>query len=787
MNAPTKVFPLGLTLLIVLALLLSSALVTAPVSAADLLVVTSIADDGDGSLREAIGIISPGGKITFSPSLSGQTITLASPLLINKNLIIDGSDLGVPITISGNNTVRVFQIGLLGEVTLSSLKITNGYGWLGGGINNQGEVRLIDSTVSENLAGFKGGGIFTNGTLIVEGSTFSYNEAELGGGIRDEATQSQITITDSTFFGNHAAHGGAIDVWGEGPNKINTSIFYGNSAEASGGAIRIWSSLTVENSTLSGNSTDSIGGGFNVQDEGMLTLQHVTLNDNEGSSGGGIYVGNNATLKYINTIIAHSTNGDCVDHGSIHSESTHNLVTDGSCSVATNLSGDPKLGPLADNGGPTLTHALQHRSPALDSGSAEHCPDYDQRGIFRPQVAGCDIGAFEVETLVVTNASNDLTGSLREAIGIISPGGKITFSPSLSGQTITLSSTLVIDKNLTIDGSDLTVPVTISGNNVVRVFLVGPSVEHVTLDNLSIVHGNMVSGGGIYNQGELTIINSTLSGNTAQEDGGGIYNQGELTIINCTFVNNYAQEGGGGIFNSGDSYLLIEDSTLSNNSTEGDGGGIFNMGYLEVVKSTLNENVARIFNDEGYGGAIFNHELSLQLILVNSTLSGNEAGANGGGIHNSGNLFIGNSTLYGNIAFYGGGIVNWSDLWFVNTIIASSTGGDCVDNGTIHVESTQNLVQDGSCQVHDLSNISGDPMLGPLANNGGPTLTHALLPWSPAIDAVYEDYCLPTDQRGISRPLDGNGDDVLGCDIGAFEFNPAMDGMMFVYLPLILH
>ena len=452
---------------------------------------------------------------------------------------------------------------------------------------------------------------------------------------------------------------------------------------------------------------------------------------------------------------------------------------DGSCGAL--LKSDPFLGPLENNGGPTLTHALLLNSPAIDAGSATHCPDYDQRGISRPQGAACDIGAFEfVPPLVVTNNNNDGEGSLRKAIADISPSGTITFTPSLSGQSITLSSTLVIDKNLTIDGSNLPVPITISGANAVRVFLVEHSVEHATLNSLRIIHGNRLSGGGIYNQGELTIINSTLSRNTAEEDGGGIYNQGELTILNCTIVNNNAQEGGGGIFNAGYGYLWIEDSTLSKNSTEGDGGGIINMGYLQVINSTFSENSAQ------FGGAILNHELSQHLFVENSTFSANEAEANGGGIHNLGNLFIGNSTLYGNIASYGGGIVNWSEFWFINTIIASSKDGDCVNIGAIHVESTQNLVQDGSCQVDDLSNISGDPMLGPLANNGGPTLTHALLPWSPAIDAVYEDYCLPTDQRGISRPLDGNGDGVRVCDIGAFEFNPATDGVIFIYLPLII-
>ena len=272
----------------------------------------------------------------------------------------------------------------------------------GGGIYNTGSLEIVGSKIIRNWANIKGGGVFSNGTLEVDQSTFLANTANLGGGIRnDEGTQSQMTVTDSTFFGNQAAHGGAIDVWGGGPNKISTSSFYGNAATASGGAIRIWSILTMENSTLSGNSTDSVGGGFNVQDSGVLTLQHVTLNENTASSGGGIYVGSNAAMKYINTIIAHSTGGDCVNNGTINLESTHNLVTDGSCGAL--LDDDPMLSPLANYGGPTLTHALLPGSPAIDAGSMADCVSTDQRGFYRPidgngdGVLGCDIGAFEFD------------------------------------------------------------------------------------------------------------------------------------------------------------------------------------------------------------------------------------------------------------------------------------------------------------------------------------------------------------------------------------------------------
>jgi hypothetical protein len=177
------------------------------------------------------------------------------------------------------------------------------------------------------------------------------------------------------------------------------------------------------------------------------------------------------------------------------------------------------------------------------------------------------------------------------------------------------------------------------------------------------------------------------------------------------------------------------------------------------------------------------------LNMTNSTLSGNDA-KRGGGILNDGSLNLLHVTLYENIAEpgKGGGIINYphNTMKFINTIVARSTGGDCVNNGTIHLDSTHNLVEDGTCQVENSSNISGDPTLGPLADNGGPTWTHALQGGSPAIDAGSSAHCQAFDQRGYDRPIDGNGDGLAVCDIGAFEFDPDRDGVNKIFLPLIL-
>jgi hypothetical protein len=185
------------------------------------------------------------------------------------------------------------------------------------------------------------------------------------------------------------------------------------------------------------------------------------------------------------------------------------------------------------------------------------------------------------------------------------------------------------------------------------------------------------------------VINSTLSGNSANV-GGGIFNAGPLTITN---------------------------STLSGNSAATDGGGIVNVGSVTVTNSTLSGNSAA-----KNGGGIVNLRA---LTMTNSTLSGNSAAKNGGGIDN-----VGATTV-------------------TNSIVANSpAGGDCFDNSEVFTGA--NIVDTATCGASPAI-IRTNPQLGALANNGGPTQTLALQVGSPAIDAAGA--CgLPTDQRGIARP-----------------------------------
>lgn len=275
-----------------------------------------------------------------------------------------------------------------------------------------------------------------------------------------------------------------------------------------------------------------------------------------------------------------------------------------------------------------------------------------------------------------------------------------------------------------------------------------------TLTNVQVINNFSGANGAIENRGNLTISNSVISGNqtipaSGNVTGGAIHNAGFLTIDQTTINNNSVRGEGGGIASSTGSSVVVNitNSTISNNTASVTGGGLGNGGGISTTgtQGTIN--------------------------ITNSTISNNHADNNGGGMYiNSGTatVTVTNSTLSGNSAnggFGGGGILNNAVLNYANTIIANSpAGADCI--GGIIGTNINNLVEDGSCSTGGVNFQTGDPLLDPLADNGGSTETMALQTGSNAIDKGDATTCTNIgnkDQRGVTRPQGA------ACDIGAYE------------------
>jgi hypothetical protein len=327
-------------------------------------------------------------------------------------------------------------------------------------------------------------------------------------------------------------------------------------------------------------------------------------------------------------------------------------------------------------------------------------------------------------------------------------GGPHTFD--CDGPEIVLTNAeILIDNDVILDGGR---NLTIDANATHRVLYVSNGIT-AELQGVTVTGGD-TSGcaGGISNKGVLTLTNSVVSGNAAR-CGGGIDNTGVLTLINSTVSGNTAR-------------------TRS-------GGGIFNIfGVLTLINSTVSGNTA-----DSFGGGI-SSDVATRVSLINSTVSGNTA-RTGGGIFNSsvwadrGVLSLANTTVFGNRAVSAEGVaaILQSGEHAVVESRATIIDGDCrvVSGGdTPWVSNGYNIESPGdTCgfdQSTDMAGMSADDLkLGALADNGGPTKTHALETGSEAIDKIPAEDCeVETDQRGEPRPETG-GD---ACDVGAFEVQP---------------
>ena len=489
--------------------------------------VQDVVDPTDGliSLREALAYAQSYDVVSFAPELSGRTITVSSELLVEKNVVIDGSN---GITVSGGGATRVLRF--LGaesdEYTILGLTITGGSHTHGAGVYvATGTANIINCSIVGNTSTTSGGGLYIagKGEAKVVNTLIANNSAKYGGGVYSYgASGKSVALSNCTITANKATSNGSglFTETGYGTVELRNSIIALNTVKSdvykktSSRSIKAYNTLSTFTG-WSGGSSDNLAYNESLPlfvDVGNYTLTQGSQAINQGDNN---YVETERDLANANRIV-----GAAVDLGAYEwqfaRETPSTIVT------ATNDVVDP----------------------------------YDN---------------------VI---------SLREAVAYAEPGDAVTFATSLYGQTITLSDELLIEKELSIDGESNRI--TLNGGGATRVLrFLGGEEDEYALRNLTITGGAHTHGAGVYVAvGAVNIVNCSIIGNKSTTSGGGIYvaGKGEATIVNTLVANNSAKYGGG-IYSYGadGKSILIANSTIANNNATSSGSGL----HLETAYGTL--------------------------------------------------------------------------------------------------------------------------------------------------------------------------------------------------------
>jgi parallel beta-helix repeat protein len=861
---------------LVAAIALSLSLSTASVQAANIWVDSSSdTDTGVCRLRDAIIAANTDAVVEGCTAGSGAdfirllniaeaTIALSGSRLptVTSNITIQGES----VTIDAQGNSGLLDVGG-GSLTISRLSLVNGYAdevddHSGGGIRvrNGASLSLHESTISNSTATSNGGGISLESggeNVVIMGSTLS-NNAALG-----------------TVYGTFGSGGG---LW---------------LAQPVAGDI----TLSLKNSTLSGNTasvTTGFGGALysfdSTSNTAHINISSSTLFGNTaGQRGGAIYT-YGAQVFFVNSIIANSTS----IYSPTHAACSGVLIGPDGISLVEDKAGcgtvpeefffdeDPNLGPLADNGGPTFTHApigtTNADSPVIDALDRQ-CfyaeitqtgvvvlqldLSSDQRGYERTDQK-CDLGAFEVggaglqpgpDFVINSNIDeymdpdaqniepyNDpdfrrLTGdghcniapgdcTMRDAVNaanVSADESTITIAESVPAEFYMRGvEPLLITSNLTIQGDGRRLYQDHEGEFTFHTRNITLDSARLSIHDLAIDEGRALSssGGGILarNEATLQLFNSSMRYNRAWGDSGGAIEAGPgvtVTIAGSEINNNIAGLQGGGINLGVGAVLTMTDSTLSGNSVNSGcllnisspprcgGGGLFvQSGTASLLNSFVSQNQLDV-QSAAYGGGIYAVDSVIRLgnstlagntvtgsggglfirdtdvTLTNSTLSSNQQAVLGGALYSEGNSIVRvfNSTFFANGRFDRdeGSLffVGTNTLEISNSIIANSLGRDCEGSPSI-IASGVNLVGDGGgfCGFTPGPELlTGDAMLGPLGDNGGPTLTHRPLTGSPVIEAG-SNAAIPTgldyDQRGSGYPrIYGTNVDLGAVELGS--------------------
>ncbi|MBN1920935.1 MAG: tandem-95 repeat protein [Anaerolineae bacterium] len=564
------------------------------------------------------------------------------------------------------------------------------------------------------------------------------------------------------------------DVTLTGADAETTSIYY---SEDTGRAVTIDDDdveVTISDITLQAVYNNESGGC--IYSEGDLTLERVTVKGcMSGSYGGGIYA--RGDLSVISCVV---TGNQAAEGGGIYylRGSLRDSLTVVDSTIEQNIAAEAGGGMLVSSGEGTIEASLIQENYADERGG----------GLYNGIYATLTIS----DSAVLTNTASTIIDS--------GYGGGI-----YNGGVITLSNTLVQGNSSAFEGGGIFGG---SGSNTwldqsqvrdntagfygggIMAYSVGSPKPTTTLTASDVSDNTADTGGGIVNMGALTLENSSVTGNTAEDSGGGIRSDGTLAVTGGTVSDNSAGAHGGGLYSEDESLVLTE-VLLEGNVASSDGGGIYAMALTSDTHADLTQVTLATNQAGGAGGGIYQ---STYMSMTNSTLSGNSAGGNGGGIANYGPLTLHSVTLADNTADSdGNGSGDGGGIWQYSShqpgVTNSLIGGNSDNStGTVHPDCSgtytsygYNLIRDatgcsGFVTVYDQTGTAGTPLepyLLPLGDYGGATPTHAprysTRYQSPAVDAGTTTSCPATDQRGVARPIDRDGDGTAECDIGAVE------------------
>jgi predicted outer membrane repeat protein len=751
-------------------------------------------DSGTGSLRQTIADASPGTTITFDTGLDGQVIDLAgTQLAIAKDLTLDATSLPNGLTLNGNGLSRVLEISSGVTVSIRGLAITGGASSDGGAIRNWGTLTLSDCTLSQNSSTAQGGALRNiGGSTTIEGCTFTGNTAGLSGGAIFSDTP--VDIINSTLTGNSAQFGGGLYIGNSSMATLVHTTIAANSASGLGGGIMVdGGTLNINNSIVANNTGPVTGQGVDIGNfsggsvvptglnlignndtietvfDGLDPLVGTPVSPLDAMLGTpGSYGGPTQTMPplagspAIDAIAATAGDPDTDQRdyprpsGSASDLGAVEVLIVGTPGPAPGL-GDVSYRPWLEwTGPPGASYEVYLNSGA---GFVSLGQTTDTVWVIDTNLALLTFHQWRVDTTfdgftttgpvwsfttqgarVTTSLDENDAGlglgtgdSLREAIAAAPANSTITFDLTLDGVSTPLSTELVIDRNLTIDASGFANGIALNGNNAHRIFTINTGVT-AGLTGLGIYSGSAASGGGINNNGNLTLTNCNFVSNIASGFGGAVYNNGTATIRGSTFLNNYAATAGA-VFNSPGKNLTLVNITATGNHATWNGGAIMN-----------------------YQG---------NATIVHTTVSGNTASSAGGGIDNdAGAMTIENSIVAANSGAPPGTGVDISNR---NAGVILPAGRNLIgDNDTVSSEfdaSVDPLVGTTAAPV--------DPLLASLADNGGPTQTMLPQSGSPALDTGTDSstWTGNIDQRGLPRP------EGPGYDIGAVEVQyPDTDG-----------